>query len=78
MQEKGGLMVEPALLRAVDQNKDQTYFLSQLTEAQLEKAIFPIGDLTKDEVRDLANKHNLVVANKKRFHRNLFYWRTSL
>ena len=62
---KGWIDGRPALLRAVDQNKDQTYFLSQLTEAQLEKAIFPIGELTKDEVRDLANKHNLVVANKK-------------
>ena len=62
---KGWIDGKPALLRAVDQNKDQTYFLSQLTEAQLEKALFPIGDLTKEEVRKIAIDNHLVVANKK-------------
>lgn len=53
------------LKRAKDSNKDQTYFLSQLSEEQVEKAIFPIGDLVKDEVREIAMKHNLYVAEKK-------------
>jgi len=53
------------LLRGVDRNKDQTYFLSQLSSAQLAKAIFPVGDLTKQEVRQIALEHNLVVAKKK-------------
>lgn len=53
------------LKRAKDQSKDQTYFLSQLTEKQLEKALFPIGDLPKEEVRKIANQRNIYVANKK-------------
>ena len=40
------------LLRGKDNNKDQTYFLSQLNQKQLEKAMFPIGHLEKEEVRD--------------------------
>lgn len=54
-----------ALKRAKDDNKDQTYFLSQLTEKQIEKAMFPIGDIDKPEVREIALKHNLTVAKKK-------------
>ena len=42
------------MLRGVDSNKDQTYFLSQLTKEQLEKTLFPVGELTKQEVRDIA------------------------
>lgn len=53
------------LLRGVDRNKDQTYFLCQLTSNQISKALFPVGDIEKKEVREIANKHNLVVANKK-------------
>ncbi len=53
------------LLRGKDNNKDQSYFLSQLTSEQLKKVIFPIGDLTKEEVRELAKKHDLDVYNKK-------------
>ena len=53
------------MLRGIDNNKDQTYFLSQLTEAQLEKTLFPVGHLTKREVRDIAEKHDLITANKK-------------
>lgn len=51
--------------RGVDKNKDQTYFLCQLTKKQLEKALFPIGDLEKSEVRRIAKEHNLTIANKK-------------
>lgn len=53
------------LLRSYDQNKDQTYFLSQISEEQLSHAIFPIGDLEKKEVREIAKKYDLVVSNKK-------------
>lgn len=53
------------LLRGVDQNKDQTYFLCQLTSKQLAKALFPVGDLTKQEVRKIAEEYNLSVAKKK-------------
>ena len=56
---------KPTLLRGIDNNKDQTYFLSQLSEYQLEKTLFPIGHLTKKEVRDLAHKYNLPTKDKK-------------
>ncbi|MGI6787682.1 MAG: tRNA 2-thiouridine(34) synthase MnmA [Acholeplasmataceae bacterium] len=53
------------LLRGVDDNKDQSYFLSQLTSEQLSKALFPIGEMTKDEVRESAKKLGLSVSDKK-------------
>ena len=53
------------LLRGIDQNKDQTYFLSQLSSKQLENVLFPIGDLEKPEVRKIANEYDLITANKK-------------
>lgn len=53
------------LLRGIDQNKDQTYFLSQLSSKQLENVLFPIGDLEKTEVRKIANEYDLITANKK-------------
>jgi len=53
------------LLAGNDKNKDQSYFLCQLNQFQLSKALFPIGDLTKEEVREIAKKQNLVTANKK-------------
>lgn len=53
------------LLRGVDDNKDQSYFLSLLTSEQLEKVIFPIGDLTKPEIRRIAKENNLITAEKK-------------
>jgi len=53
------------LLAGVDNNKDQSYFLCQLNQKQLAKAIFPIGNLTKSQVRDIAKKNNLITANKK-------------
>jgi tRNA-specific 2-thiouridylase len=51
---------------AKDDNKDQTYFLYRVTKEALEKTIFPLGDLTKPEVREIAKKHGLVTATKKR------------
>ncbi len=56
---------ETKLLRGIDNNKDQTYFLCQLNQNQLEKSLFPIGHLTKPEVRTIAKKLNLATATKK-------------
>ncbi len=53
------------LLSGVDTNKDQSYFLCQLSQAQLSKALFPIGELTKPEVRKIAADLDLVTADKK-------------
>lgn len=53
------------MLRGVDDNKDQTYFLSQLTEKQLSHVLFPVGELTKQEVRDIAHKYDLPTKDKK-------------
>ena len=53
------------LLAGVDNNKDQSYFLCQLSQAQLSKALFPIGELTKPEVRRIATETGLVTADKK-------------
>lgn len=53
------------LKRAKDDNKDQTYFLNQLSGAQLDRIIFPLGDIDKAEVRTLAKKYDLPVAEKK-------------
>lgn len=55
---------EYQLLRGVDSDKDQTYFLSQLNQQQLSKTIFPLGNLTKKVVREIANAQNLITANK--------------
>ncbi|HSD09189.1 tRNA 2-thiouridine(34) synthase MnmA [Flavobacterium sp.] len=53
------------LLAGVDNNKDQSYFLCQLSQEQLAKALFPIGELTKPEVREIAAEMELVTAEKK-------------
>ena len=53
------------LCRSKDTNKDQTYFLSQLSKEQLQNVIFPLGDITKDRVREIAKKYDLVTASKK-------------
>ena len=56
---------EIRMLRGVDNNKDQSYFLSQLTRKQLEKTLFPLGHLEKSKVRNIAEKLNLATAKKK-------------
>lgn len=53
------------LLAGIDSNKDQSYFLCQLNQYQLSKTLFPIGNLTKPEVRQIASEIGLVTANKK-------------
>lgn len=53
------------LLAGVDGNKDQSYFLCQLSQDQLAKALFPIGELTKPQVREIAAKMELITAEKK-------------
>ncbi len=53
------------LLRGVDANKDQTYFLNQLTSEQLSKVLFPIGDYNKSEIREIALAAGLPTAKKK-------------
>jgi tRNA-specific 2-thiouridylase len=53
------------LLAGKDTNKDQSYFLCQLSQEQLSKALFPIGELTKPEVREIAKKAALITAEKK-------------
>ena len=53
------------MLRGVDNNKDQTYFLSQLSQEQLAKTMFPLGHMEKSEVREIAEKANLATAKKK-------------
>lgn len=54
-----------SLLSGKDANKDQSYFLCQLTQEQLSKALFPIGELQKSEVRQIASEMELVTAEKK-------------
>ncbi|MDU5504990.1 MAG: tRNA 2-thiouridine(34) synthase MnmA, partial [Anaerococcus vaginalis] len=56
---------ETKMLRGVDSNKDQTYFLSQLSQDQIKDVLFPVGELDKKEVRKIAKENNLATADKK-------------
>jgi tRNA-uridine 2-sulfurtransferase len=56
---------EYKMLRGIDENKDQTYFLNQLTQDQLEKVMFPLGGIDKKEVREIAKEAGLATATKK-------------
>lgn len=58
-------IIDGSLYRAFDKNKDQSYFLADITKEQLKNVLFPIGDYTKPEIRKIANEYNLNVANKK-------------
>lgn len=53
------------LQKAIDSNKDQTYFLYRITEKALSQTLFPLGEYTKPQVRELAKKYGLVTATKK-------------
>ena len=57
------------LLRGVDGNKDQSYFLYMIHKAQLEKSLFPVGGLTKPQVRQMCPEAGLPVEREKRLHR---------
>lgn len=53
------------LLQATDKQKDQSFYLSSISEYALSKTLFPLGDLTKDQVRKLGEKWHLPTANKE-------------
>lgn len=53
------------MLRGLDQNKDQSYFLYTLNETQVGKTLFPVGNIEKSAVRAIAEQHNLITHNKK-------------
>ncbi|THH20893.1 hypothetical protein EW146_g548 [Bondarzewia mesenterica] len=55
----------PQLLRPLDRHKDQTYYLSSITEISLSKSIFPLADLRKDEVREIAKRAGLHTASRE-------------
>ncbi|TFK46652.1 5-methylaminomethyl-2-thiouridylate-methyltransferase [Heliocybe sulcata] len=59
------MRIRPQLLRAADRRKDQTYYLSSIKEASLRKALFPLGDLTKVEVRAMAKQYSLPTAERE-------------
>ena len=58
-------MKDGYLYRGIDENKDQTYFLSQVSKEKLNNVIFPIGNLIKKDVRKIAHEQGLIVADKK-------------
>jgi len=58
-------IVDGNMLESADKQKDQSYFLSQLTSLQLQKTLFPIGHMQKSEVRKIAQENNLPVATRK-------------
>ncbi|MEX0881397.1 MAG: tRNA 2-thiouridine(34) synthase MnmA [Candidatus Saccharimonadales bacterium] len=58
-------MKNAKLMRARDDNKDQTYFLYRISQKALSKVLFPLGDLTKQEVKEIAKKYDLVSAARK-------------
>jgi tRNA-specific 2-thiouridylase len=60
-----GINGSPTLQKGVDANKDQTYFLYTITQDILTKVLFPIGNLEKNEVRQIARKHGLATSEKK-------------
>jgi len=62
--EKDGEQIHQ-LLAGADPNKDQSYFLCQLSQSQLAKALFPVGELLKPEVREIAKAQGLITAEKK-------------
>ncbi len=56
---------QAALMKAQDDNKDQTYFLNAISQEQLQLALFPLGDLEKPKVRDIAESADLITYDKK-------------
>jgi tRNA-specific 2-thiouridylase len=62
---RGELEGKATLLKGLDSNKDQSYFLHAVGHTELEKTLFPIGEIEKPEVRALADRHGLATAKKK-------------
>lgn len=62
---RGQYQGEPALYQGADKNKDQSYFLHQMTKSQLAQALFPLGNMQKETVRNLAREAGLVTFDKK-------------
>jgi tRNA-specific 2-thiouridylase len=62
---RGEVNGKATLLKGLDHNKDQSYFLHAVGHAELEKTLFPVGEIEKPEVRALAEKHDLATARKK-------------
>ncbi len=58
-------IINGVLYKGLDQNKDQSYFLAQLSKEQLKNVLFPLGELTKDKVREIAREYDLITKNKK-------------
>ena len=58
-------LVDGKFMRAVDKNKDQSYFLSQVSKEQFKDVLFPIGDMVKSDVRKIAEEYGLITADKK-------------
>ena len=58
-------MIDDKLYKGKDLNKDQTYFLSQVSKEQLKNVLFPVGELEKNEVRKIAHEYDLITADKK-------------
>ena len=58
-------LIDGKLYKAKDLNKDQTYFLSQVSKEQFKNVLFPIGEMEKSEVRKIAHEYDLITADKK-------------
>lgn len=58
-------IIDGNLYKGLDSNKDQSYFLSMVKKQHIEKLYFPLGEMTKEKVREFARDHNLKVAEKK-------------
>jgi tRNA-specific 2-thiouridylase len=66
------------LLAGKDSNKDQSYFLCQLSQEQLAKSLFPIGELTKPQVSEIATQNRFGYCRKERFARTLFHRKSAI
>ena len=71
-------VIDGKLCKAVDDNKDQSYFLAYVDKNKFKEVLFTIGELTKPMVRKIAVELDLVTARKKRFYWDMFYWRKKL
>ncbi|MEH6446065.1 MAG: tRNA 2-thiouridine(34) synthase MnmA [Oceanospirillaceae bacterium] len=63
LDDQGNALV--ALQKGLDENKDQSYFLHQVAAAEIAKTLFPVGELLKPAVREIAEQHDLITYNKK-------------